>query len=131
MSLKSLIQRLLDSRTTPEEASNSVTPNLNVQFSIAAPGEYVCPTDGYVKVYAKTSDSEHCELKLYSTAVNNSDCSYGTVGSGSALTIFAKKGETVSIVLNKMKDATATFFPTTGGGYPLLRNLFCKEVVYA
>lgn len=122
MTLKSLIQRLLDSRTTPEEASNSVTPNLNGLVSIAAPGDYVCPTDGYVKVYAKTSDSEHCELKLYSTAVCNSDCSYGMAESGSSLTVFAKKGETVNIVLNKMKDATATFFPTTGGGYQTLND---------
>lgn len=131
MLIKKLIQRLLDSRTTPEEASNSVTPNLNGLVSIAASGDYVCPTDGYVKVYARTSDSEHCELKLYSTAVCNSDCSYGMVESGSSLTVFAKKGETVNIVLNKMKDATATFFPTTGGRViKLLRNLFCKEVAY-
>lgn len=129
MTLKSLIQRLLDSRTTPEEASNSVTPNFNGQVSIAASGDYVCPTDGYVRVYARTSDSEHCELKLYSTAFCNSDCTYGMAESGSSLTVFAKKGETVSIVLNKMKDGMAIFFPTTGC-IKLLRNLFCKEVCY-
>lgn len=46
MLIKKLIQRLLDSRTTPEEAAHNSAPG---RIDIAISGtEYICPSDGYI-----------------------------------------------------------------------------------
>lgn len=55
MSLKSLIQRLLDSRTTPEEAGHSAMPiNIanatNLTMDVGAEGSYTAPADGYLSL---------------------------------------------------------------------------------
>lgn len=53
--IKKLIQRLLDSRTTPEEAGHNAMPiNIanatNLTMDVGAEGSYTAPADGYLSL---------------------------------------------------------------------------------
>ena len=47
--LKQLIQRLLDSRTTPEEAAHSAMPNSGIHMTVGdeTTTTFIAPSDGY------------------------------------------------------------------------------------
>ena len=64
--LKQLIQRLLDSRTTPAEASHNAMPDdasISLTPSVTEPSTWqevlaaTAPTDGYVKIQATSTTS--------------------------------------------------------------------------
>ena len=76
--LKSLIQRLLDSRTTPEEAGHSAMPSVSaislspITSSVtdwAPVYEGIAPTDGYAAIIF-TADSDNCIASAQTTNIN-------------------------------------------------------------
>lgn len=139
MSLKSLIQRLLDSRTTPEEAGHSAMPSTqNVSLtptttSIADWGAVyngVAPTDGFACIRF-TADTATCIASAQITNINVFTTPQA-VGDILLCACPVAKGQVFTLCARQAKDIECWFTKTIGGGwYQLLRTLFCKEVAHA
>lgn len=76
--LKSLIQRLLDSRTTPNEAAHSAMPSTsetvlltqdNVYQSWGAIHQGVAADDGYINIYARANNSDNAEMRVLTSGM--------------------------------------------------------------
>lgn len=132
MSLKSLIQRLLDSRTTPAQAAHNAAPGLG-DISINGT-EYICPSDGYVTALANGAAAGGFNLNLKRNGLN--------VQGGPQTIQFAEwvqarmipvaKGDKVTLELYNQNLWEWRFIPAIGGGIlDLLSRLLLREVSYA
>ena len=127
--LKQLIQRLLDSRTTPEEAGHSALRNTSSSTSIFT-GEpiYTAPEDGFITVEGKSEANGGSAIGISSNGENYFLRTFQSVKDwGQAVTAPVSKGETVSISLYNLTDIEVKFYKSFGGGYNRLvrRALSC------
>ena len=123
MSLKSLIQRLLDSRTTPEEAGHSAMPSTqNVSLtptttSIADWGAVyngVAPTDGFACIRF-TADTATCIASAQITNINV----FTTPQVAGDILLCAcpvAKGQVFTLCARQAKNIECWFTKTIGGG---------------
>lgn len=132
--LKSLIQRLLDSRTTPAQAAHSALRNTSSSTSIFT-GEqtYTAPEDGFITVEGKSEANGGSAIGISSNGENYFLRTFQSVKDwGQAVTAPVSKGETVSISLYNLTDIEVKFYKSFGGG---IAELFCyllmKEESYA
>jgi len=143
--LKSLLSLLLSkfySKKENEAVGHQAMPS-NEKIDIAShPAEiegwtnfatYTTPTDGYVSIRAEAykntgaiqiSTGSEDKMPSIFTAANNPGEWLQTV-------IPVSKGVSVRLQGAGIKNVGCFFSKTIGGGYQLLRNLFCKEVAYA
>ena len=138
MSLKSLIQRLLDSRTTPAQAGHNAMPS-SASIELLSGGSInsewnsnaytgVAATDGYIVTSARAT-APNTFLTIVSaefTSTNMFFANSGTlltsafpISKGMRWTIMGQNVTEISVKLTKLI-----------GGVKLLRTLFCKEVCY-
>lgn len=135
--LKSLIQRLLDSRTTPEEAIHADRINVYAESAFSA-DTFTAPRDGFVRVWAKIREgTAGTALGLNVSTTNGGEqgiSRFAFTGPSSDNDIVqtwpVQKGETIRIESFNLDIQLRTFFDAIGGGYKLLRTLFCKEMCY-
>lgn len=107
--LKSLIQRLLDSRTTPEEAGHSAMPkgdSITLVLTKGSDATYVAPADGYFNVDVESSGYINCWGTLLTAASS---------GVWNKIFIPCKKGEVVKYHINGNITYSA-FVKLVGGG---------------
>lgn len=125
MSLKSLIQRLLDSRTTPEEAAHNAMPS-NVYTRLVDSGTIgsewtaqafsgVAAFDGYLYL-AGTSTSAVPIIGISSAGVT-SNLTFPWEGARLATSIPIAKGRTWTVQGSNLKDVIIDLTKTIGGGY--------------
>lgn len=115
MSLKSLIQRLLDSRTTPEEAGHSAMPiNIanatNLTMDVGAEGSYTAPADGYLSLMVEPGGN----INLWGQILPIS--SFPIQNVQGKLFVPMAKGMEVRYYINGTVSI-AKFLKTIGGGY--------------
>lgn len=115
MSLKSLIQRLLDSRTTPEEAGHSAMPiNIanatNLTMDVGAEGSYTAPADGYLSLMVEPGGN----INLWGQILPIS--SFPIQNVQGKLFVPMAKGMEVRYYINGTVSL-AKFLKTIGGGY--------------
>lgn len=127
--LKSLIQWLLDSRTTPAQAAHSALRNTSSSTSIFT-GEqiYTAPEDGFITVEGKSEANGGSAIGISSNGENYFLRTFQSVKDwGQAVTAPVSKGETVSISLYNLTDIEVKFYKSFGGGYNILvrRALSC------
>lgn len=142
MSLKSLIQRLLDSRTTPSEAANNAMPSESSVAIQASPtsvtgwtqvASYTAPTDGYISVRGMSLESGSA-LQIMAGDYNSNPSIFtsSAVGSQWLQTVLpVSKGRNIVVYCGQASNISVFFSKAIGGGVKLLRNFFCKEVAYA
>lgn len=125
MSLKSLIQRLLDSRTTPEEAGHSAMPiNIanatNLTMDVGTEGSYTAPADGYLSLMVEPGGN----INLWGQILPIS--SFPIQNVQGKLFVPMAKGMEVRYYINGTVSL-AKFLKTIGGGYNNLvrRALSC------
>ena len=124
--IKSLIQRLLDSRTTPAQASNSAMPSENqtaITLTTTATeswtllGSGIAPFDGYLELTVRDVAN--------STGEGGVLVSSGTLGFSTTspfknaqykCTLPIQKGKSWSMAGTQVKEATAKFVRTIGWG---------------
>lgn len=125
MSLKSLIQRLLDSRTTPEEAGHSAMPSTTAtvtytplnsisDFGIVL-NSTVATHDGYIRVSGKSTANNGF---LQVNAGGLEATTGATITGGEALQIYAPiaKGQTFSVWGRSLNPIGVSLFKAIGGG---------------
>ena len=125
MSLKSLIQWLLDSRTTPEEAGHNAMPiNIanatNLTMDVGAEGSYTAPADGYLSLMVEPGGN----INLWGQILPIS--SFPIQNVQGKLFVPMAKGMEVRYYINGTVSL-AKFLKTIGGGYNILvwRALSC------
>ena len=132
--LKSLIQRLLDSRTTPEEAGHSAMPQEDQVISYGSttenPGSwttilsFTAPKDGYAKAVVVGTGKNSAELYCGNMRVS----AFAPVDNASINVVMpVRKGASVGLVSTVFRSAALYFVPSIGGGYNILvrRALSC------
>lgn len=127
--LKSLIQRLLDSRTTPAQAAHSALRNTSSSTSIFT-GEqiYTAPEDGFITVEGKSEANGGSAIGISSNGESYFLRTFQSVKDwGQVVTAPVSKGETVSISVYNLTNIVVKFYKSFGGGYNILvrRALSC------
>ena len=125
--LKQLIQRLLDSRTTPEEAGHSAMPiNIanatNLTMDVGAEGSYTAPADGYLSLMVEPGGN----INLWGQILPIS--SFPIQNVQGKLFVPMAKGMEVRYYINGTVSL-AKFLKTIGGGYNILvwRAVLCLK----
>lgn len=140
MSLKSLIQRLLDSRTTPEEAGHSAMPSsapttISSPTSITSWGTittFTAPDDGYVTFRGRSmvgSAAQIASLPLENnpTIITATQDNY----QGMSCNLPVVKGKTIEVYGSNIENIVVSFNRLIGGGYSILlrRALSCLRAL--
>lgn len=135
--LKSLIQRLLDSRTTPAQAANASKPvsgipvEYNPSPSIGIWGQVlpdsIAVSDGYIWAAGRTSAiGGFLQVNSQAMQITTSGTS---IGEGEMLNIFipVSKGQGFTVYARSMNQIVVRLVRTIGGGYNILlrRALSC------
>ncbi len=136
--IKSLIQRLLDSRTTPEEAAHSAMPQENQVINYGSttenPGSwttilsFTAPKDGYAKAVVVGTGKNSAELYCGNMRVS----AFAPVDNASINVVMpVRKGASVGLVSTVFRSAALYFVPSIGGGYNILvrRALSCLRAL--
>lgn len=139
--IKKLIQRLLDSRTTPAQAGHASKPGsaVPVDYNPSASVDNWGPvlsnstavSDGYIWATGRTtSDKGFFQINTQTLQITTTGTSNP---GGEILNLFTpvSKGQLFSVYGRYLEQVTVRLVKTIGGGYRLLRTLFCKEVQYA
>lgn len=137
--LKQLIQRLLDSRTTPSEAGHSAMPGsvsttLLSNASISDWGTVATGTaadDGYIVLTAKNGGNSGASLSLNVNGVARQSLVYPFVGAGGNAFTPIAKGNTWALIGSSSTEITLKLFKAIGGGYSILlwRALSCLRAL--
>lgn len=133
--LKSLIQRLLDSRTTPEEAGHSAMPSatkttfLSKDEAVGSWGTLnagTAPADGYLFVNASAEDSTNSEVRAQLGNLFHVSAQ-APAPKGLGVTIPMSKGASYTVEGAFVSHITVGFVKAIGGGYNRLvwRTLSC------
>lgn len=138
--LKQLIQRLLDSRTTPSEASHSSYPDDGTvtQFSPSATSvsswtkvvdSTIAPSDGYVIVRGKATGESYVQLTAGDNPphMERSTFAKTTLNQYPILNLPIAKGKTFKVFAENTTEITVGLIKAIGGGYNHLvrRALSC------
>lgn len=138
MSLKSLIQRLLDSRTTPEEASHSSYPDDGTvtQFSPSATSvsswtkvvnSTIAPSDGYVIVRGKATGESFIQITAGDNPphMERSTFAKAALNQYSILNLPIAKGKTFKVFAENTAEITVGLIKSIGGGITTLFGGLC------
>lgn len=121
--LKKLIQRLLDSRTTPSEAAHNAMPSgskttitpliSSAGDSVAEATNFTATTDGYLSARGTTSTTSSrlvvmCYARLYAFGNQTETTIAGTVP--------LAKGQSASVQFRNAKNIVIEFYDAIGGG---------------
>lgn len=131
--LKSLIQRLLDSRTTPSEAGHSAMPGsvsttLLSNASISDWGTVATGTaadDGYIVLTAKNGGNSGASLSLNVNGVARQSLVYPFVGAGGNAFTPIAKGNTWALIGSSSTEITLKLFKAIGGGIAFFFGGLC------
>ena len=127
--LKSLIQRLLDSRTTPSEASHSSYPDDGTvtQFSPSATSvsswtkvvdSTIAPSDGYVIVRGKATGESYVQITAGDNPphMERSTFAKTTLNQYPILNLPIAKGKTFKVFAENTAEITVGLIKSIGGG---------------
>lgn len=124
--LKSLIQRLLDSRTTPEEAAHSAMPNSWIHMTVGdeTTTTFIAPSDGYVFQHVGGGSGGVTTYSLINdTHLGIQSQCNSSNGNASRVFLPCRKGDKILCERqgSPKTDVKITFF-ATAGGVLLLKN---------
>ena len=123
MSLKSLIQRLLDSRTTPEEAGHSampssgyITPTATAVQAWGKIAQGVAPFDGLVRASARASNTSSNIRVTNDTATVFVQAEGTATGQTQGVFVPVAKGESWSVFGTNRDNPVVRVVKAIGGG---------------
>lgn len=133
--LKQLIQRLLDSRTTPSEASHSSYPDDGTvtQFSPSATSvsswtkvvdSTIAPSDGYVIVRGKATGESYVQITAGDNPphMERSTFAKATLNQYPILNLPIAKGKTFKVFAENTAEITVGLIKSIGGGDQTLKD---------
>lgn len=136
MSLKSLIQRLLDSRTTPSEAGHSampsssyITPTATAVQAWGQMAQGVAPFDGFVRASARASNTSSNIRVTNETATVFAQSEGTATGQTQGVFVPVAKGDSWTVYGTNRDNVVVRLVKTVGGGYNILvwRAVLCLK----
>lgn len=129
--LKELIQRLLESRTTPAQAVHAVRRD-DATATVITNGSlhYIAPGDGFITVNSTTQTDGGCAIGITGGDISYCVRTFSSVaGWTQSVSAPVTKGEKISLSLYNLKDTAVIFCNAFGGGYNILiwRALSCLK----
>lgn len=122
--IKSLIQRLLDSRTTPEEAGHSAMPSTSyitpTATAVQAWGQMaqgVAPFDGFVRASARASNTSSNIRVTNDTATVFAQSEGTATGQTQGVFVPVAKGDSWTVYGTNRDNVVARLVKAIGGGY--------------
>lgn len=134
--IKSLIQRLLDSRTTPEEAGHSampsssyITPTATAVQAWGQMAQGVAPFDGFVRASARASNTNSTIRVSNDTATVFAQSEGTATGQTQGVFVPVAKGDSWAVYGTNRDNVVVRLVKTIGGGYNYLarRALSCLK----
>lgn len=134
--LKQLIQRLLDSRTTPAQAAHSAMPSSSyvtvIATAVQAWGEMakgVATFDGFVRVSARATSSNANVRVTNDTPAMFSQTEATASGQTQGVFVPVAKGDSWSVYGTNRDNVVVRLVKTVGGGYNILvwRAVLCLK----
>lgn len=125
--LKQLIQRLLDSRTTPAQAAHSampsgnssavtnITPTKSTTDGWEKAASFVATADGYVRVQGTARNGDVCQLAAYNSNGVGIVIELLRANASTNLSIPVGKGSTVQVFGHYMTNIKIKFIGLIGG----------------
>lgn len=122
MLIKKLIQRLLDSRTTPEEAGHSAMPSASETVLLTQNDAFqswgnihqgVAADDGYVNIFARSVNNTTSEMRVLTSGMTFSSAQTGAE-KDMACSAPVAKGQTYTIKGVQVKGIKIIFVKTLG-----------------
>ena len=135
--IKKLIQRLLDSRTTPNEAAHSAMPSYDDNAVIEITpiktttdgwekaASFVATSDGYVLVQGTARNDNVCQLSVDNSKNIRTVIELLRANSTTYFVTPATKGSTVQVFGHYMTNITIKLTKAIGGGY----NYFVRRAL--
>lgn len=136
--IKSLIQRLLDSRTTPSEAGHSampsssyITPTATAVQAWGQMAQGVAPFDGFVRASARASNTSSNIRVTNDTATVFAQSEGTATGQTQGVFVPVAKGDSWSVYGTNRDNVVVRLVKTVGGGYNILvwRALSCLRAL--
>ena len=119
--IKKLIQRLLDSRTTPEEAGHSAMPNSGISITVedGTSTTFIAPSDGYVYQDVSGASNSNTFSSINDTYLGLRGQCNSSNGNASRIFLPCRKGDKILCERqgSPKTNVTIKFFTTVGGGY--------------
>ena len=132
MTLKSLIQRLLDSRTTPEEAGHSAMPSTSyitpTATAVQAWGQMaqgVAPFDGFVRASARASNTSSNIRVTNDTATVFAQSEGTATGQTQGVFVPVAKGDSWTVYGTNRDKVVVRLVKALGGGIISLFGGLC------
>lgn len=122
---------LVGHQAMPSLSSTAITPSItNTCNTWSDAHRGTAPADGYF--FAAGLTMEPNGLLQIRSDINSLGVTTQAAPLKDIRLVFpVAKGTATIVSADKVKNITLRFIPTIGGGYQLLRTLFCKEVAYA
>ena len=136
--IKKLIQRLLDSRTTPEEAGHSAMPSTSyitpTATAVQAWGQMaqgVAPFDGFVRASARASNTSSNIRVTNDTATVFAQSEGTATGQTQGVFVPVAKGDSWTVYGTNRDNVVVRLVKAIGGGYNFLvrRALSCLRAL--
>lgn len=123
---------LVGHQAMPKDGGITITPSVSSAAEFTGISSFTAPTDGYCTVGMRGQSASAFVQVFTDQGVNYINQAVSCKeNQWPYTTVPIRKGANIKINASYSDSFRIKFFSTIGGGIKLLRNLFCKEVVYA
>lgn len=115
----------------PSPSNTVITPSIKTECTTWSDAHIgIAPADGYLYVTGRTTNTDGF-LQISSDTTEIAATTFGNTDKDIRLLFPLAKGQAMKVTAKSLKSIYLRFSSSIGGGYQLLRTLFCKEVQYA
>lgn len=122
---------LVGHQAMPSPSNTLITPSIKTECTTWSDAHIgIAPADGYLYVTGRTTNTDGF-LQISSDTTEIAATTFGNTDKDIRLLFPFAKGQMMKVTAKSLKNIFLRFSSSIGGGYRLLRTLFCKEVQYA
>lgn len=122
---------LVGHQAMPSASNTVITPSIKTECTTWSDAHIgIAPADGYLYVTGRTTNTDGF-LQISSDTTEIAATTFGNTDKDIRLLFPLAKGQAMKVTAKSLKNIFLRFSSSIGGGYQLLRTLFCKEVAYA
>jgi hypothetical protein len=123
---------LVGHQAMPSDTWTAISLNSTSIGSWGAIGQYTAPSDGYIQFQGESvTDGSQIAARVENNGEVRGSYVCRSNAQISGVNLALAKGQKCLLLSSHSKNLAARFYRLIGGGYKLLRTLFCKEVAYA
>lgn len=123
---------LVGHQAMPSASYTVITPSIKTECTTWSDAHIgIAPADGYLYVTGRTTNTDGF-LQISSDTTEIAATTFGNTEKDIRLLFPLAKGQAMKVSAKSLNNIFLRFSSSIGGGgYQLLRTLFCKEVAYA